>query len=283
MLNGMNEAYEVAQTARTAGLPKIGKLAVKPINQRGRPMSLHKAVLGVDHTYQRDIDSQSKIKKMAAEWDWTACGAIKVAQRPDGTYFVFDGQHRVAAAMLRPEITTLDCMVYRMEGAEDEAKAFLKSNTTSTAVRAAAKHRALLAAGDPVAIHVERLVAQSGRRLTTTGSGPTTIACVAALRRCIEVDRDGVTRIWPIVCDLARGHTLNDIIVQGLCYIERNMEGSLTETRWRGRILKIGYDELLSGAKSAASFYKRGGDKQWALGMLETINKGLQKRLEIRA
>lgn len=72
-------------------------------------------------------------------------------------------------------------------------------------------------------------------------------------------------------------------MVSGLHHIESKMpEGeSLTDSRWRERVLQAGYERLLQAAGSAAAYHARGGAKVWADGMLKEMNKGRRIRLEI--
>jgi hypothetical protein len=97
-----------------------------------------KGQLAVDHAYQRNL-SESRIKKMAATWSWAACGALKVALRPNGEWYVFDGQHRLVAAQLVKDILALPCLVYEMDTVTDEAKGFL-SQTVSKQMTTVDRH-----------------------------------------------------------------------------------------------------------------------------------------------
>jgi hypothetical protein len=56
---------------------------------------------------------------------------------------------------------------------------------------------------------------------------------------------------------------------------------SLTDKRWAERLISIGNDDLLKAANDGAVFFSKGGSKAWATGMVNRINKGLKKPLEI--
>ena len=91
--------------------------AVKLRAQRGQRPSLEFrpiADLQIDESYQRSIDtgpSQSLVKRIARDWDWGLCQPLNVAKREDGSLWVIDGQHRLAAARDRGDIYDLPCVV----------------------------------------------------------------------------------------------------------------------------------------------------------------------------
>ena len=51
--------------------------------------------LHIDSSYQRNI--QKHVSILAREWDNTKCDPLKVNYREDGNFYVWDGQHRLAA------------------------------------------------------------------------------------------------------------------------------------------------------------------------------------------
>jgi hypothetical protein len=70
--------------------------------------------LNIDDAYQRSIDtgpSRSLIQKIAKGWDWRMCLPLVVSKREDGSLWVLDGQHRLAAAKVRGDIPYLPCCV----------------------------------------------------------------------------------------------------------------------------------------------------------------------------
>jgi hypothetical protein len=72
--------------------------------------------------YDQDegVDDSFLIKRIAAEWNAIACGALSVSRRADGTYWVYDGRVRLQAAR-RLGITELPCMIYEGLSREQEA------------------------------------------------------------------------------------------------------------------------------------------------------------------
>lgn len=86
----------------------------------------------VDHKYQREID-EKRVDKIVKEFDGDVFNAPKVSRRKDGKYYVFDGQHSLAAwkkmcGIHRTPDAPLSCRVYTNMTWEDEVRAFLKQN-----------------------------------------------------------------------------------------------------------------------------------------------------------
>jgi hypothetical protein len=273
------------QTDNHGGVSKLKRYKWSEAGNPGALKLLSKAVLEVDQRYQREIESVAKIRKIASEFSWPAFGVISVAKRTDGSLFVFDGHHRTEAAKLRPDITHIPCIVYEMDSLQDEAKAFIMANTNRGAVTAKSKHVAEVTAEVEPAQYVDMLIRESGRTLSAKTSSPSTIACVRKIRNLVDRDRDIITRIWPVICEVTRGHIMHERLVGALFYIEEHMPDgdSLTMARWRSRLSKIGATELMLGINRASAFYSRGGDKVFAEGVLQAVNKGLQHKLELQA
>jgi hypothetical protein len=85
------------------------------IDARGQFMEVHKRSLLSDPAYRRDLD-EGKIAEMVRRWSWTSCAVLLVTRR-DGQLFVFDGQHRLAAARRLGDIDTLPCLIFAPQDA----------------------------------------------------------------------------------------------------------------------------------------------------------------------
>src|SRR5262249_9072390 len=142
---------------------------------------LDKRLLNVDPSYQRD-QTLSACRDMAREWCWMACGALVVALRPDGRYYVVDGGHRWCGAMLRADITELPCLVFPANDIKDEARGFYLCNNNRKPVQSINKFRSLLKMGDPTTNEVNDLLREAGYRVTFVVSpGQKDVKCVRAL------------------------------------------------------------------------------------------------------
>jgi hypothetical protein len=129
------------------------------------------AALRVDDGYQRPIraEGQQHIRRIAAGFDWRLFAPVLVAPIEGGHYAVIDGQHRCHGAALRG-IEQVPCQVIVADQAQ-QARAFAAINGRQAIKLAAYQiHRAALAAGNPKAKAVERVLEQAGARISNNKS-----------------------------------------------------------------------------------------------------------------
>lgn len=266
--------------ARNSLISKIDRYKWSVSDAPGRQLYIDKNTLHVDEAYQRKSIVEAKVLRMASAWSWVACGTITVGDR-NGKFHVIDGQNRVLAAKKRSDIVTLPCLVFETADARQEAAGFVAANTHRKPISFIDRHRALLVMDDPVALRVETLVSQSGR-VISSASSPTTISCIALLTKMVINYGDTLDRMWPLLTALCAGHPMVDRVLSGLMHIEARMpEGtSLTDKRWRDRLLLVGFAGLHAGIIKASAFYARGGDKVFASGIAQVVNAGLRNKLE---
>jgi hypothetical protein len=261
---------------------KIERYKWKLLDQPGELRMLNKKVLCVDENYQRAAND-AKVKELARAWSWLACGAILVAER-ESSFFVFDGQHRVMAALRRSDIERLPCVVFKTSGTKEEAEAFLRANKNRKPLNSMAKFRAATTAGHPEAILVNQLITGVGRTISGKSDGAT-VRCLALMMRHAKLQPDVLTRLFPLIGIVCVGKPVHERILDGLLYIETHLpdEQSLIDKEWRKRMLRVGYDGLLDAANRFAAAYSKGGARVWAVGMVEAMNKGCRNRMEMAA
>lgn len=248
-------------------------------DSRGQYMAVDKNELYVDHAYQRD-QNEAKIIEMARSWSWMACGAILVALRHDGSHFVFDGQHRVMAARKRIDITTLDCLVFEVDELQDEADGFLKSNTLRKPVSMMAKFKALIVCNDANAVAVSRLL-ESLDMTVDKNQKPNSFNALAWAVKAHAKDKKAFELTMRVVRNIAADkHYVHESICRGLFLLATKYD-ALGDAKFVRRLNQVGYQELYDGIYRAAQYYKKGGDKVWSQGILDTINHGLRNRFYI--
>jgi len=124
--------------------------------------------LGIDATYQRSIEtgpSRALIRRIAQHWDWGLFQPLVVAKRVDGTFWVVDGQHRLAAARLRSDMYDLPCVVTQYDNPGDEAATFVALNVQRRPLSALDLFKAALAANDESSIEIEMMLSAAGLSL----------------------------------------------------------------------------------------------------------------------
>lgn len=141
--------------------------------------------LNIDGRYQREQCSDSKVRSIAAEWDWLLLGTLSVIRREDGSLWVFDGGHRARASFFRDDVPKLPCMIHEVDGVNAEAKAFVARNTMVSNVAAMDRYKASVVANEPVAKKTRMLLDELGLSASTySGSGK--IQCIGAVQKCVS-------------------------------------------------------------------------------------------------
>lgn len=143
---------------------------------RGRQPSIEWVPIGellIDDSYQRSIETSTSarlIREIAAGWDWDVLDVLKVSRRPDDRLFVIDGQHRLAAARLRPDIPQLPCVLKRCAGPGEEAELFKRANRGRKPMSALDDFRAAVASGDAEASSAMQLISGAGLSVAPHGN-----------------------------------------------------------------------------------------------------------------
>lgn len=158
---------------------EVGKLKVHPKGQR--------------------FLNKKRVAWIAANWDWEAAKLAIVVPDLDepSTYWIADGQHTIKACQLRfPDFAgTLPCWVLPARSAADLAALFLLLNECQRPVDLAAKYRARINKGDPLALETDCTLEKAGIH-NVYGSGKLaaneTRCGYAFLRAREEVGKEGL-------------------------------------------------------------------------------------------
>lgn len=136
-------------------------------------------LLKIDPLYQRGLN-QNKVKKICDNWKRDLVNDPKVSQRSDGTYYVFNGQHTIAAWMIKegPK-TPIDCKVYRGLTWEEEKDLFLEQNGISSDPTTFEKLRTLFNAEDKDVRDMVEGAAEAGVQVTFKTMAPAFARCDA--------------------------------------------------------------------------------------------------------
>lgn len=117
--------------------------------------------IGVDMQYQRPLN-MGHVRKIVREFNLKAFGVLLVSERANGTYWIIDGQHRLAAvkALGRGDMR-LPCHVYRNLSVAEEAEIF-HMQTQRKGIQPVDRFRAQLFSGDADAISINRIIQKHG-------------------------------------------------------------------------------------------------------------------------
>lgn len=138
--------------------------------------------LAVDEDTQRKYDP-AHAKRIADNFDVTLVGLLQVSKRDDGQYYVVDGQHRRAAAIIaghghRP----LACQVVEGLTLAEEARRFVGVNSTTKKPSALDLFRLRVKSGEDTAVAINTIVERHGLH-AGTGAGQGQIQAVVALEK----------------------------------------------------------------------------------------------------
>lgn len=274
------ESINVKMEENYFGADKIKNYGWVVKDNPGELMYVEKHLLNIDHEYQRTLNI-AKSRDLASAWSWIACGVIVVGVR-DGAYYVIDGQHRVSAALRRSDIKTLPCIVFSTSGIHGEARGFLDANTNRKPMQSIEKFRAMLVAGDDTAEFVSDVLKNNGVSLVNRAQHPKELKSVTALLRMANADRDRFLRVMRAAAALSTEMYIAERVLLGLWYIDSRVSGGILQGRIYKRLLQIGDRRLNEAACRAAAFYTRGGERVFASGMVEEMNKNLREKITLQ-
>ena len=105
---------------------------------------VNSAFIVIDEDYQRELD-QNRVKRIVANFNPDLVNPIKVSYR-NGKYYVFDGQHTLAALKMRNggKDLMVECKIYRGLSEADEAILFSEQNGISRQVATNAKLKSVV-------------------------------------------------------------------------------------------------------------------------------------------
>lgn len=241
-------------------------------------MEIDKQELHIDHEYQRDEVNVDKVRSIASSWSWVGCGSISVALRPDGRFFVFDGQHRVLAAKTRSDIDVLPCMVFECDSVAKEAAGFLVTNSERKPVTAIDKFRSLVITEDQAAQRVKEVLSDLGLEISKTANRPGQIKCIARCLTLATSDFECFKKTLALSGRLCRDIApVHEDIVAGLFHLHRK-HGLLDDPRFVRRVVDVGHAAIVDGIRRSRIFRGKGGELTLVEGILAAVNKSLHKR-----
>lgn len=140
------------------------------------------SLLKVETTYQRELNG-NKVNKIVKNWNDDVFNAPKVCKRDDGLYYIFDGQHSVAAhKIVKGENEPILCKVYKNLTWEDEKNLFVTQNGVCSQVNKAQILRAEFNGKNPIVVGMVDACARLGFIVDFNHSnGQNRIVAVSAL------------------------------------------------------------------------------------------------------
>ena len=121
--------------------------------------------LYVEEKYQRELNV-SVVQKICASFNWAFFGTILIAPRENGGYNIVDGQHRVYASMLHPDVEYIPAILCdTIVEANQQAEMFIAVNQDRKAVSDIDKFWASLESGEIEAHNLNKLLLDVGIKI----------------------------------------------------------------------------------------------------------------------
>jgi hypothetical protein len=209
-------------------------------------MSLPVRVLNVDDSYQKPL-SKAHVRGIVDKFDPMGIGQIHVSKRSDGSFWVFDGQHRTAAYKAKG-IKEIDCIVYEGLTSEEEARGYIYYNTIKT------QHildlaKAELLVGDPTMVAIDTAVTGLGLKIDYHRTGnKDTLQAIYAIKCIYNVG--GIDDLKMVLRVLKQslgndGKNFQGVVLQGIHQFVVEYRNVLEERWLIKRIEKFGLNDLM--------------------------------------
>lgn len=277
-------ATQTAFTDDSINYPTLRDIIAEAREQRGEQgviRMIRANALNVDHSYQRPL-SDRLVSQIAGDFDPDLFGIVTVARRDDGTYWVLDGQHRVAAIRLMGRGESLiPCEVLTGLSNEREARVFHLRNARKKPMSPSDKFRGALIAGEGWAVRIDQVVRECGFRvnLSTGFIDNGQIAAVAALEYVDRQYRDGqladtlmtIRAIWGTDEGPRAG------LIRGMAYFLHLYRGQYKHDRLVTRMRTVSLDQLYRDAKEYRTATGADSDVAFAELIVQTYNRRLNK------
>lgn len=148
--------------------------------------------LNFDMTYQRQPLNQDRVDEMCRNPQPRLFGFPVVTQRPDGSYWCIDGQHRTHFKLKTDPSTPIACELVHTSGVEDEARLFREYQQKRRGLNQNQLYQAGLAAKEPLHLGVQGILDKHKLRVKT-GQDPQHVTAIKEVLKF--ADRDGGLKI----------------------------------------------------------------------------------------
>ena len=243
-------------------------------------ISKHK--LQIDESYQRGAASKTRIDFIAKNWDWQLVGTLSVFARGKGEYFVYDGGHRLRAALLRDDIDRLPCIVFDSNaGIENEARAFVGKNTLLTNVSATDRYKAAVLAGEPVCSHAANILANLGLEVVRGGASRNQVSCIGSIISAVSRNAAVAESVLKFCRDMIRESHISGQVFWGLFLVCHHFADEVDILRKYGKVLKrMSMEEIETYIRRYKAEVGGRGQALDGKAVLRLLNKGRRVRLE---
>lgn len=226
------------------------------IGEKSRLEWVDVKAIRVDDNYQRAL-KKKRVAQILRDFTWAHFQPVMLAEHEDGSFTVFDGQHRVEAARQHPAISQVPAAIVAFEEAYAEASAFIGVNVNRSTVTTVERYHAGIEAGDEAMMAICAVLEEAGCEVVAAGThspAPNRTSAVSALAKSIRLYGDKATAqalltlrsAWP-----KDTKALNGSLIIALARIYRNnrktidVERMVEKLRGKNRPLLTADAEML--------------------------------------
>lgn len=237
----------------------------------------------VDNSYQRDV-VPLRVRRILKAFRWRDFQPVTLADQGDGTYCVIDGQHRVHAARLHPDVSAVPAAIVDLAGSKrDEAASFITINNERTAVTAVDRYWAGLEAGDPDAMRVCTVLSEAGCDVVPAmgQSSPGKTNAVGALFRAVKVNGDGAVIRALTIMRTAWPHdptALKGVIIRALSRVVKHSD-DLNDQAMTAVLARQSHADISAHAEAIRKIGGGSSETLIARVLTEQYNKGRRTKL----
>jgi len=215
--------------------------------------SIRPALMNVDTDYQHPVD-QNRVARIVKNWNGRLVNPPKVSLREDGTYWIFDGQHTVAAWQIKFGDEPILCRIYTRLTREDEKDLFVQQNGFSKQPTSIEKLRAEYNLGNPKV--VDMVDSAKLLDLTVVFGTNTTGKNIINAADCLNniynrLGRDNYINILTVIKNTWNGEdgSLTRGIISGVAFIYEHYSDIVTNSKMIEALKRHTPDYYLREAK----------------------------------
>jgi hypothetical protein len=268
----------LAPTPGASAADKVVKFKWAKPTSPGQQMLLAKSVLNVDDRYQRGQTSHEAVKRIARDWDWSLFGVIKIAKRPDGTFWVFDGGHRTRAAFFRSDINDLPCIVFEWSDVADEARAFIAGARTSTRISSLDTFRAATVAMEPDACRTAALIKSLGMKVVQRATHQNELKCIHTIQNAVAENEEKATKCLQVCQVMAGDEPISGSVFRALFCLAQHFNGRDVISEFSEPLQQLTQAEAEKAIRQLKAEIGKGGQTIAAKAIVGLLNKGKKTR-----
>lgn len=237
------------------------------------------ADIKVDMQYQRPL-VMGHVRKIAKEFDNKALGVLLVSERADGSHWVIDGQHRLAALRLLGRVEdAVPCHVYRNISVSDEALIF-HMQTQRRQISPVDRFKARLFAGEETAITIDRIISRHGLQVQGYSAKGNLAAIVQVERIHAAHGEDRLNEVLTIAMSVLDGSNAGPsaAILDGINAFISRYEHLMDRNRLTRCVRDAGVDKVQRNATAVSDLMRESQGKACGRVLLSLYNHKLQTR-----